>query len=274
MGILKSFFIFLLKNYKKPDLKRKYNRRNYKKVLNLQKDPKDQRDYILSNHFVSSSELTDVSLKEFVPSIKNQGNIGACASHAMCTALEMLYKMQKPDDWIPLSERFHYYIVRSPEFMNTLPQDSGQYLQVMCRVANQVGVTFEQLCPYNTNKYNEQPSWWSYSTAKLMRIKSYYRCLDSDDIFNALINKKPVVIGIQVRGSFFNLNKNNDVYNPLNTEKVYGGHAITICGYNKDKDSFLIVNSWGTNWGNEGYFWAPRSMIDSSDLIDAWAVSL
>jgi hypothetical protein len=37
----------------------------------------------------------------------------------------------------------------------------------------------------------------------------------------------------------------------LNTNEKYGGHAVTIVGYN-DK-GFIIKNSWGTNWGVNGY---------------------
>lgn len=32
-------------------------------------------------------------------------------------------------------------------------------------------------------------------------------------------------------------------------------HAITIVGWDDNKEAWLIKNSWGTNWGDKGYVW-------------------
>ena len=32
-------------------------------------------------------------------------------------------------------------------------------------------------------------------------------------------------------------------------------HAITIVGWDDSKESYLIKNSWGTGWGDNGYIW-------------------
>ena len=32
-------------------------------------------------------------------------------------------------------------------------------------------------------------------------------------------------------------------------------HAILIVGYNDEIGAFKFVNSWGANWGNQGYGW-------------------
>ncbi|MET0049533.1 MAG: C1 family peptidase, partial [Candidatus Thiodiazotropha sp.] len=41
-----------------------------------------------------------------------------------------------------------------------------------------------------------------------------------------------------------------------------GGHAVTLVGYdyNKFGGAFKIINSWGTEWGDNGYFWMPYNM--------------
>jgi C1A family cysteine protease len=49
--------------------------------------------------------------------------------------------------------------------------------------------------------------------------------------------------------------------------KSYGGHAMTIVGYDDnrvsprgDKGAFKLLNSWGTGWGDRGYGWVSYRM--------------
>ena len=44
-----------------------------------------------------------------------------------------------------------------------------------------------------------------------------------------------------------------DLFYKDSTLAIDGGHAVSIVGY--DEDGFLIKNSWGTRWGQEGYGW-------------------
>ncbi|MDY7008249.1 MAG: C1 family peptidase, partial [Cyanobacteriota bacterium] len=43
------------------------------------------------------------------------------------------------------------------------------------------------------------------------------------------------------------------VYN----ENAYGtpNHAVTIIGWDDRKRAWLVKNSWGTDWGEDGYIW-------------------
>ena len=43
-------------------------------------------------------------------------------------------------------------------------------------------------------------------------------------------------------------------------------HAVTMVGYgttDDGEDYWLVKNSWGTSWGEKGYFRISRDMIDS-----------
>ena len=56
-------------------------------------------------------------------------------------------------------------------------------------------------------------------------------------------------------------------------EKTYGDifmgyHAIAIVGY--DEDGFIIRNSWGDNFGDNGYVTIPYN--DFKELIEIWTV--
>ena len=63
---------------------------------------------------------------------------------------------------------------------------------------------------------------------------------------------------MRIYDSFSELSGTNSVYNTFRGSML-GGHAVTIVGYDDHRfgGAFKIVNSWGTGWGDEGYFWLP-----------------
>ena len=57
---------------------------------------------------------------------------------------------------------------------------------------------------------------------------------------------------------------------PQKGEKQVGGHAVCCVGYDDAKQMFLIRNSWGTDWGQAGYFWMPYAYMTTKGLADEW----
>jgi C1A family cysteine protease len=42
-----------------------------------------------------------------------------------------------------------------------------------------------------------------------------------------------------------------------------GGHAMLIVGYNRLKNYFIVKNSWGSDWGHDGYAWISYEYIQT-----------
>jgi len=64
---------------------------------------------------------------------------------------------------------------------------------------------------------------------------------------------------------------------PKKTEQLLGGHAVMCVGYKtiKKKLYFIVRNSWGSSWGDRGYFYMPAAYISDSNLCDDfWTISL
>ena len=55
---------------------------------------------------------------------------------------------------------------------------------------------------------------------------------------------------------------------------MIGGHAIAIVGYDKEEDMFIIRNSWGVDWGMNGYCKIPADYICSDKANDFWILTL
>jgi len=106
-----------------------------------------------------------------------------------------------------------------------------------------------------------------------------------NDVKTALLNNKPVMMGFNVYDNtrtyqyFEGLSTTSYTYNPLSSNgnlasgvKLLGGHAVPIVGYINDSTKpgggvFIVQNSWGTPWGNNGYFYLPYSVIQSTRVV-------
>lgn len=51
---------------------------------------------------------------------------------------------------------------------------------------------------------------------------------------------------------------------PTKEEKILGGHCVMAVGFDESKQSFIIRNSWGDNWGLYGYFYMPYAFVMGS----------
>jgi len=80
--------------------------------------------------------------------------------------------------------------------------------------------------------------------------------------------KKTIYVNGAILAGFHGSNEgwqNACIRPPKAGEKVWG-HAVALIGYNKD---YLIgLNSWGTDWGDNGLFYVPKDYLP----FEAWAV--
>lgn len=77
-----------------------------------------------------------------------------------------------------------------------------------------------------------------------------------DKITQQLDKGIPVLTTLPIYDSFFNaLNSlTGKVFVPFDGEKSKGGHVMTIVGYDKEDEIFLVRNTWGEKWAKECEF--------------------
>ncbi len=69
----------------------------------------------------------------------------------------------------------------------------------------------------------------------------------------ALARQEPVIIGMAVRKNFYQLHQAKYWWPNLGNTTPAGGHAMVVVGYDLPSASFLLYNSWGTEWGDHGF---------------------
>ena len=65
-------------------------------------------------------------------------------------------------------------------------------------------------------------------------------------------------------------------YPNTSVEQFLGGHAVCLVGYddNLNGGRFIARNSWGTSWGDHGYFYMPYQVIQNKSMSsDFWTIS-
>ncbi len=91
-----------------------------------------------------------------------------------------------------------------------------------------------------------------------------------DDIKGQLARGNPVIFGIDVRSGFEEL-RGDTVYRAA-SEKV-GKHAMTLVGYDDQRQAFKVINSWGIEWGDKGFGWIDYEVF-RSDAREAYVIEV
>ena len=61
--------------------------------------------------------------------------------------------------------------------------------------------------------------------------------------------------------------KGKDIYDFITKNHPTSGHIMTIVGYDDKEQVFIIANSWGTEWGDNGYFYMDYEYFNNKDYF-------
>jgi len=154
------------------------------------------------------------------------------------------------------------------------------------------GVPPEEAWPYAIENFDAEPPAFCYAYGQNYQAVKYYR-LDSrgtsssellNRIFASLAAELPVMFGFSVHSSITQATETGCIPFPTKKESVIGGHAVCAVGYDdekivenqfgveKTKGALLIRNSWGTEWGEDGYGWLPYEYVRQALTGDWWSL--
>lgn len=238
------------------------------------RDTDDRRDFKkkYEQHEIPG-ERTSHDLSKYVQHVYDQKDLNSCTANALCAAYGL--DLTTSGGYFNPSRLFLYYNIR--ERKGNVITDSGASIRETVKSMNREGVCDEPLWPYVVKKFMERPQQWCYSAAVGNNLYKYER-LDQDiNQFRACLKKNcPFVFGFNVYKSFESIAdfSNGDMPMPTVREQrsqPIGQHAVVAVGYDDSKRRIKVLNSWGSNWGDRGYFYMPYDFIkDSRFCFDFW----
>ena len=255
-----------------PPANKKVIRRTLEETVNLiwKADKIDTRDY--KYQITAKASLNIVDLRNYCSPIEHQGSLGSCTGQAIASAIELLNK--RNGNYKDISRLFIYYYERL--ILGTVNYDSGAYIRDGIKATNHYGASLESYWPYNIKKFKQEPIAEAKNDALKRKVTRYERVNNFNGCIDALTNGYPIIMGFTVYTSFMSANvakTGNMPYPNTKREKLLGGHAVLLVGYNKTKKVFIARNSWGTNWGDGGYFYMPFNVVTNTSMSsDYWII--
>ena len=174
--------------------------------------------------------------------VKNQGSCGSCWAFSVTAVLESLLRIQDPSTTLDLAEQT---LVST---CSNAGSCSGGYFSAF-NYLKTPGLADEAADPYrgvNTNcKSGLNPKAkikeWAYIRGATGGQPS------TEQLKTAIITYGP--ISVTVSASFTSYG--GGIYSACNRNSV--DHMVTIEGWDDATQSWIMRNSWGSNWGEDGY---------------------
>lgn len=224
-----------------------------------------------------------VLLTDYVPPVLTQGTYGTCVGWATGYYTRTImhareHNLSKADleDKSNVFSPLDIYLAMDDRVSNC----NGAYPRSAFEVLLNRGVATFATAPYENLgncDWNPKSDWTS--EAANYKIDSY-RVVDHESaeaVKSYLKMGRPVQVSC-VLGLDFGRKKDGEVmYNDDYSAdpKEHGRHAMCCVGYDDDKGAngaFLIVNSWGTSWGDNGYVWVDYDYFTSKFVSSAYVI--
>jgi len=214
----------------------------------------------------SSIDWRNSKGKNFLDPVRNQGHCESCVAFGTTAAVESRARiaLQIPSNspqgaTLPaLSPAQLFFCVAEQSGFNC---KTGWNITDALRITMIEGLVPDSLFPYPPvdQPCKSKPSW----SAQATKSKSSGSCTQPTAMKAELVNNGPLISSISIYPEFKSYSEG--VFVPLGTNKPIGGHCIAVVGYDDEKSylahgkaqkgAWLCKNSWGTSWGEAGYFW-------------------
>lgn len=214
-----------------------------------------------------------LDLRKWCAPIDNQGQLEDCVADSSTSSLEFC-QIRDGGKFVKKSRLFLYYNARLQT--GDTNNDAGTYIRLAFSTLTSLGTCTEATWPYDPTQVATRPSWASYQEALPNRTSNYFRIGDNTgsalvaSIKSALKAQHVVVFGMTVDQDYMDADSSGIIAMPSANRQGAGGHAQCIVGYNNNISSWIVRNSWGTDWADAGYAYVPWQYLDVSDANDFW----
>src|SRR5262245_3224552 len=183
--------------------------------------------------------------KNWTTPIRDQGNCGSCVAFATVATIETQARIQQSQPgWnVDLSEADLFFCGAGRKC------DEGWQPTEAMEYAKTRGVPEESYFPYQDHDMDCQTS--AQRPERLLTATEYSEVIEPDARKECLDKTGPMVACLAVYRDFFFYK--DGVYRHV-TGDLAGYHAVSCVGYSEAEQCWTCKNSWGLDWGSQGYF--------------------
>lgn len=223
----------------------------------------DARDVLADTSEIPLRDEVDPRAEYMTP-VYDQGRIGSCTANAVAAAIDAWRIVDDMEAMLP-SRLAIYWLERHLEGQSPTADD-GAFGRDGFKAARRWGVLPEEHLEYTDDVHSplyttdpRKDSDWPPEHWQLQdKYKSVPRSLIA--LKRVLSNRQTIAFGFTVPEGFQSAEMARDgvMELPGDSPMMQAGHEVLAVGYLKSEPHYCLVrNSWGADWGIDGYFLMP-----------------
>lgn len=215
-------------------------------------------------------------LIEHLPPVLNQGVQGSCVAFSLGYGLVSYYEKSLFSYSYNVKNHLPDFTkVYSPSFIFNGVKNKN--VDLNCINGIRFTDAFDFIQRNGVAKWSEYPYFPSsyscsnpigqnvFNGAKDLIGYRFFRVDNREEILKAyLLDFKPIIVGIWASGQMAkdgfahgeSKSKDPFIWKPK-ADDIDGYHAMLVVGFDDNTKQFILMNSWGYNWGNNGYCYIP-----------------
>jgi hypothetical protein len=221
----------------------------------------------LPQAFANTAEQDAVDLRKYCGPVGDQGQTGRCSAFAWTHAVEMSRSIlqQQPARLSPNFTMLEFQQMQG-DLQDYRYAYSGGDGTISGpdpgRVLVEYGTCRQELWPdgLDSPSVSEQQL---ESDADRYRLEAVPLPIGLEDVRRVLSAGCPVHVAMNTGSAFSNVGRDG-LFNAAEAPSGrHGRHAMLVVGYTGN--FFLLKNSWGADWGDQGYCYVPKNVLAASE---------
>jgi hypothetical protein len=255
-----------------------------RRILNCNPSRNTERDWQF-DHAAAAGVLAapaaipaSKDLREVWWKINDQGSTGSCVGWATADSVVRWHFVKAgrvPKDQL-LSPRFIWMASKETDIFVSQPTTfielEGTSLKAALDIARKFGTVLDTVLAFGSGKLYPSDAQTFYALAAQRKLGSYFNLGTNLANWRAwLATKGPILTRLGVDATWDKATQTKGKLAVYQPNTVRGGHAVALVGYSPDR--FIVRNSWGTSWGDNGFAYASNAYAQAA-FTEAYGVSL